>query len=74
MSPICYPASWSCANYRFAQRIGLFDRNVCAATLCARRRSVRLTDFTIASFIQERGHLFSPTFLQLTLRRIRGVL
>jgi hypothetical protein len=44
-----YPASWSSAKYRFAQRIGLFDRNACAATLYARRASVRLTDFTIAS-------------------------
>jgi hypothetical protein len=35
--------------HRFAQRIGLLDRNPCAATLCARRASVRLTDFTIAS-------------------------
>jgi hypothetical protein len=46
-----YPVSWSPVKYRFAQRIGLFDRNACAATLCARRASVRLTDFTIASAI-----------------------
>jgi hypothetical protein len=44
-----YSAFWSSTTYRFAQRIGLLVQNACAATLCARRASVRLMGFTILS-------------------------
>ena len=33
LKTVSYPASWNSANYYFAQRIGLFDRNASATSV-----------------------------------------